>query len=50
MFAIFIIYLFNKMALVLDIYIPINLINVLIVDFLGIPGLVMLIILYYIVL
>lgn len=42
----FIIYIFNVMARGLDIYIPINLISICVVGFLGISGLVTLIIFY----
>ena len=42
----FIIYIFNLMARGLDIYIPLNFISILIVGFLGISGLVLLIVFY----
>ncbi len=45
----FILYVFDKMAIGLDIFIPINIITVLIVGFLGVPGLVVLIIIYFMV-
>lgn len=40
----FILYVFNLMAVGLDLFIPINLFTVVIVGFLGIPGFVMLIV------
>lgn len=40
----FILYVFNLMAVGLDLFIPINLFTIAIVGFLGIPGLVLLII------
>lgn len=39
----FILYIFNLMAIGLDIYIPINIVTVCIVGLLGIPGLVTLV-------
>lgn len=39
----FILYIFNLMAVGLDIYIPINIVTVFVVGLLGIPGLVTLI-------
>ena len=45
----FIIYVFDKMAVVLDIFIPMNIITVVIVGLFDIPGLIMLIIIYLII-
>ena len=45
----FILYIFDKMAVGLDIFIPINIFTVVIVGFLGIPGLIMLIVMYFII-
>ena len=47
-FAPFILYIFNLMAVVLNIYIPINLITVSIVGLFGVSGLLMLILIHFI--
>ena len=44
MIAPFILYIFNKMAVSINMYIPLNIVNIVIVGLLGIPGLIMLII------
>lgn len=43
--AVFIIYIFNKMAVGIDVFIPINLFTVVLVGLFDIPGLIMLVIL-----
>ncbi|MBQ6547193.1 MAG: pro-sigmaK processing inhibitor BofA family protein [Bacilli bacterium] len=43
----FIIYVFNRMAVVLDCYIPINFFSILIIGLFDIPGLIMLIVIYF---
>ena len=43
MIAPFILYIFNKMAVSINMYIPLNIVNIIIVGLLGIPGLIMLI-------
>lgn len=44
-FAPFILFVFDRMAVGIDVFIPINVLTVLIVGFLEIPGLIMLIVL-----
>ena len=46
-FAPFILFLFDKMAIGLNVFIPINVLTILIIGFLGIPGLIMLIAIYF---
>lgn len=45
-FAPFILYIFNLMAVGINIYIPINIVTIFIVGALSIPGLVLLIVFY----
>lgn len=42
-FAPFVLYVFNAMAVGVDLYIPVNLITVLVVAMLGIPGILMIV-------
>ena len=42
-----IIYFFNRMAIVLDLYIPFNAVSIFIVGLLDIPGLIMIVIIYF---
>jgi len=42
-FAPFVLYVFNAMAVGVDLYIPVNLITVLVLAVLGIPGLLMIV-------
>ena len=46
----FILYVFNLMAVVIDLYIPINIFTIFIVGLLGIPGLIMLILFLFFIL